>query len=246
MENGSDLGIKVGDLARRVGLTVRTLHHWDEIGLLRPSGRTPAGHRLYRTADIVRLHRIRSLRFLGFGLDEITRLLERPEKHLAASIRERLGELDRQIELARNLKSKLEVFARRLDNAEALDLDEMMSQLELMKMYEQHYTPEQLAQLEARRHQVGEATIAAAEQEWPRLIAEVNALKAAGVPATDPRMKPLAKRWTELVESFTGGDPGIAAAAQKVNEDPAMQQNQGLDASLFAYVREACAAFGKS
>lgn len=241
-----DIQLKVGELARRTGLTVRTLHHWDEIGLLRPSGRTPSGHRLYEAGDLARLHRIRSLRFLGFGLEDIARLLERPEQHLAALIRGRLAELDQQIELARNLKSQLEVFARRLERAEALSLDEMMNQLKLMKMYEKHYTPEQLAHLEARRRELGEETIEAAQQEWPRLIAEVTALRDAGVPATDPRMRPLAARWMELVKAFTGGDPGIAAAAKKVYEDPGMQQKSGLDPSLFAFVREAAAAAGRS
>lgn len=241
-----EMNLKVGELARRTGLTVRALHHWDEIGLLRPSGRTPSGHRLYEAADLARLHRIRSLRFLGFGLEDIARLLERPEQHLAALIHERLAELDRQIELARTLKSQLEIFARRLARSEAMSLDEMMNQMELMKMYEQHYTQEQLAQLETRRKELGEEAIEAAQQEWPRLIAEVKSLHEAGVPAADPRMRPLAARWMELVKAFTGGDAGIAAAAKKVHEDPAMQQKSGLDPSLFAYVREAAEAAGKS
>jgi DNA-binding transcriptional MerR regulator len=241
-----ELNLKVGELAKRTGLTVRTLHHWDEIGLLRPSGRTPSGHRLYEAADLARLHRIRSLRFLGFGLEDITRLLERPEKHLAALIHGCLAQLEEQIELARNLKSQLEIFARRLEKAEAMSLDEMMNQLELMKMYEKHYTKEQLAQLEARRQELGEEAIEAAQQEWPRLIDEVKSLREAGVPAADPRMRPLAARWMELVKAFTGGDPGIAAAAKKVYEEPAMQQQSGLDPSLFAYVREAAEAAGQS
>jgi DNA-binding transcriptional MerR regulator len=50
--------LKVGDLARRTGLTVRTLHHYDEVGLLKPSGRSDAGYRLYSQADVQRLHGI--------------------------------------------------------------------------------------------------------------------------------------------------------------------------------------------
>ncbi len=62
---------KVGDLAGRTGLSVRTLHHYDEIGLLSPSGRTGLGHRLYSAGDVLRLERIRSLRALGLSLEEI-------------------------------------------------------------------------------------------------------------------------------------------------------------------------------
>ena len=58
--------LKVGDLARRTGLTVRTLHHYDEIGLLKPSLHTESGHRLYTGRDVARLQQVLSLRQLGF------------------------------------------------------------------------------------------------------------------------------------------------------------------------------------
>ena len=63
---------KVGELAERTGLTVRTLHHYDAIGLLSPSGRTGSnhgsGHRLYTAADVARLQQILSLKMLGFSI----------------------------------------------------------------------------------------------------------------------------------------------------------------------------------
>ena len=71
-------GLKVGELARRTGLTVRTLHHYDEIGLLRPSQHMVSGHRLYTAADVARLQRVLSLRQLGFGLEEVRQCLDQP------------------------------------------------------------------------------------------------------------------------------------------------------------------------
>src|SRR5207253_6889404 len=72
---------KVGELAARTGLTVRTLHHYDAIGLLSPSGRTGSnhgsGHRLYTAADVARLQQILSLKMLGFGLEQIREYLTR-------------------------------------------------------------------------------------------------------------------------------------------------------------------------
>ena len=70
--------LKVGELARRTGLTVRTLHHYDEIGLLRPSLHTDSGHRLYTAADIARLQQVLSLRQLGLSLEEVRDCLDRP------------------------------------------------------------------------------------------------------------------------------------------------------------------------
>ena len=60
-------GLTVGDTAALIGVTVRTLHHWDEIGLATPSARTPAGYRLYTDADLQRLSRIIAYRETGLG-----------------------------------------------------------------------------------------------------------------------------------------------------------------------------------
>ena len=74
----SETALRVGELAKRTGLTVRTLHHYESIGLLTPSGRTEAGYRLYAAADVARLGQIVGLRQLGLALDEIRECLTRP------------------------------------------------------------------------------------------------------------------------------------------------------------------------
>jgi DNA-binding transcriptional MerR regulator len=63
--------LKIGDLAKRTGLTVRALHHYDSIKLLTPSARSDAGYRLYNHADIARLHQIVALRQFGLSLADI-------------------------------------------------------------------------------------------------------------------------------------------------------------------------------
>jgi DNA-binding transcriptional MerR regulator len=70
--------LKVGELAKRTGLTIRTLHHYDEIGLLRPSHHTQSYHWLYTAVDVARLQRVLSLRQLGFSLEEIAGCLDQP------------------------------------------------------------------------------------------------------------------------------------------------------------------------
>jgi DNA-binding transcriptional MerR regulator len=70
---------RVSEVARIANVTVRTLHHYDEIGLLQPSGRTNAGYRLYSADDLLRLHRIVVGRSLGLSLEEIRRSLDDPE-----------------------------------------------------------------------------------------------------------------------------------------------------------------------
>jgi DNA-binding transcriptional MerR regulator len=91
--------LTVGQVAERFGITVRTLHHYDELGLLSPSDRTRAGYRLYTDDDLTRLQHVVVYRRLGFALEEIALLLAHPETvedHLRrqrAAVTSRLGEL---------------------------------------------------------------------------------------------------------------------------------------------------------
>ena len=70
--------MNVGEVAALAGVTVRTLHHYDRIGLLSPSGRTSSGYRQYAPDDLDRLHQVLLYRELGFPLEEVATLLDDP------------------------------------------------------------------------------------------------------------------------------------------------------------------------
>jgi len=96
--------LTVGEVATLAGVTVRTLHHYHEIGLLEPSGRSQAGYRRYAEADLERLQRIRFYRELGFGLDEIKKVMSDggtdASAHLRrqhAMLRDRIRRLERMV-----------------------------------------------------------------------------------------------------------------------------------------------------
>ena len=100
-------GHRVGELAGATGLTVRTLHYYEEIGLLVASGRTPAGHRVYGDDDVERLYRICLLRRLGLPLDQIAKALDDPAWSLRSAMSAHLGELDRRLEAGARLRGRL-------------------------------------------------------------------------------------------------------------------------------------------
>lgn len=210
---------KVGELARSTGLTVRTLHHYDQVGLLSPSHRTASGHRLYGPEDVARLQQIRSLRELGFSLDEVREFLERPDASPRRVVRMHVERLREQIAMQRRLCERLEAIADSLDRAEEVSAADLLRTMEMMSMYEKYYTPEQLEELKQRRETVGEDRIREVEAEWPRLTAEVRAEMQNGTDPADPRVQELARRWMGLVREFTGGDPEIARAAKRLNEE---------------------------
>ena len=203
-------GWKVGELARRTGLTVRTLHHYDQVGLLQPSRRTPAGHRLYGEEEVARLQQIQSLRRLGFGLEEIRELLDRPEYSPARIVELHLERVREQIRLQQRLCERLEGIAARLRAAETVSADDLIRTIEAMSMFEKYYTPGQLEELRVRGEQMGPERMREVEAEWPKLMDEVRAEMERGTDPGDERVQALARRWSGLVREFTGGNPEIA------------------------------------
>ena len=101
-------GYSVGEVARSAHVTVRTLHHYDEIGLLRPSGRTTSGYRSYSDADLDRLQRILAYRQLGFPLDKIAAILDDPDVDPIDHLRRQRDVLTDRIEELRRMVAALE------------------------------------------------------------------------------------------------------------------------------------------
>jgi DNA-binding transcriptional MerR regulator len=204
---------KVGELAARTGLTVRTLHHYDAIGLLCPSGRTGSahgsGHRLYTGADVERLHQILCLKQLGFALEQVKEYMTRADYDPREVVRLHLANVRQQAAKLAALGDRLEALAAALDATECPSPDAFLETIEVMTMIEKYYTPEQLEQLKQRKEAVGDARIKEVEAEWPRLMAEVQAAMDAGTDPADPQAQELARRWVALVDEFTGGDPGV-------------------------------------
>ncbi|MBL1095220.1 MerR family transcriptional regulator [Streptomyces coffeae] len=102
------MSYSVGEVAGFANVTVRTLHHYDEIGLLSPGARTPAGHRRYDDADLDRLQRILFYRELGFPLEEVAVLLDDPDVDAQAHLRRQHKLLTDRIEKLRQMAAAVE------------------------------------------------------------------------------------------------------------------------------------------
>lgn len=229
----------IGDLAKASGLTVRALYHYDEIGLVVASERTPSGHRRYTPDDVRRLYQVRSLRQLGLGLEEIRAALSssdslRPlfEAQLAA-----LTVHGRQVEALRSRIAAL------LDGHTT---ESLLSTLELMSVYESYFTADQLNDMRARAAAMGAESVEALKASWLELVRQLREHLAAGTPAADPRVVELSRQWDALGAQFTGDDPAIKAAAQRSWDDhkAAISAQIGWPAEdgLLAYLAEARAA----
>jgi DNA-binding transcriptional MerR regulator len=239
-------GLKVGALAKRAGVTVRTLHHYDRIGLVVPTARSGAGHRLYGERDVRRLTQVVLLRGLGMSLDEIGRALGAGGRGhtIRELLRRRAALLRERVRAESELCERMEGLLRMMQTQRgSVAASDFLDLLEMITMTESYYTPEQLAQLKNRREVVGEEAIKSAERQWPELIRNMIAEMSAGTDPADPRVQLLARQWKQLVESFTGGDPGIAQSLGKIWKEKGSElmgkMKMGFDPKLFEYVGKA-------
>jgi MerR family transcriptional regulator, thiopeptide resistance regulator len=233
--------MKVGELAKQTGISVRTLHYYDEIGLLSPSGRTDADYRLYAEADIVRLQQIMSLRQLGFSLLEIKECLQSPNFSLHHTIQLYIARLREQIELSHKLLHRLEAIASHA--ATSITVDDLIQTIEAITMFEKYYTPEQLETLKQRRESFGEERIREFEVEWQELIEKARAEMEKGSDPASESVQTIARRWQELINEFTGGNPGIEQSLNTMYHHEGVEAaSRGMgDAALWEYMGRAIA-----
>ena len=85
---------RVGEIARIAGISVRTLRHYDDVGLLKPATREASGYRIYDDDSLLRLQQILIHRELGFSLDEIAGVLDNPKFDIAAALKRQRANLE--------------------------------------------------------------------------------------------------------------------------------------------------------
>jgi MerR family transcriptional regulator, thiopeptide resistance regulator len=233
---------KVGELAEVTGLTVRALHHFDEIGLLRPAGRSSAGHRLYAISDVRRLYRILALRQLGMPLNEIAASLDGRVDDLEPAVRGQLVQVEHQIGLQRQLHRRLRALLAAIEETPEPSIDELIAVMEAM-MRASYFTPDQLDRLRERHREAGDEGFARWQRRWTELAAAVAAHIGAGADPVDPAVQETARRWTDLMSHMTGGDRGILSAMYAAFDGKGPEAATGgvVSAEVWDYLKRAFA-----
>jgi DNA-binding transcriptional MerR regulator len=237
----------VGELARASGLTVRALHHYDEIGLLCPSERTASGHRRYTEADLRRLYRVRALRQLGLPLGEIAKVLADSVDDLT-TMREllvaQLGELAAHGERIGRLKEQIRGLLDQIDDSTMPGPNHFLATLEMSSVFETYFTQQQRDFLATRREEMGEEAIDAAKALFVDLVARIRQHQEAGTPVDDPEVRDLVARWDEMAGQFHGGDEQIKATSSRMWEENRAELDQRMGwqtnqaTNLVTYLRQ--------
>ncbi|MEU1239893.1 MerR family transcriptional regulator [Micromonospora parva] len=199
----------VGQVAKVAGVTVRTLHHYDEIGLLSPSGRTSAGYRRYDDADLQRLQLVLYYRELGFPLEEITAIIDDPAADPAAHLR-------RQHELLTVRLKRLQEMVTAIEFAmEATKMNIQLTPEERFEVFGDFSPEEHEAEAEQRwgdtdaYRESNRRASRYGKEDWLRIRAEnedwgrrIVALMAAGAPADSAEAMELAEEHRQLISRW--------------------------------------------
>ncbi len=214
------------EFAELAGVTVRTLHHYDRLGLLKPSGRTAAGYRLYGGKDLARLQQIVTLKFIGLPLAQIKDLLGSRTFDLGSTLR-----LQREImqEKRRQFDAALAAIAHaeRTISGNGPDWDALRRIVEVIEMQSnmdwtrKYYSEEAKAKI-AERNAADPDAAERGQHDWAVLIADVERALREGISPESECGHTLAARWKALIHAFTGGNAEVEAGLKGLYSD---QQN---------------------
>jgi MerR family transcriptional regulator, thiopeptide resistance regulator len=204
------------EFAELAGVTVRTLHHYDRLGLLRPP-RNGSGYRVYRERDLERLEQIVALKFLGLPLKRVGELLARDGRDLPQVLREQRAALE---EKRRMLDRAIRAIREAEREPTPALLRKIIEEIEMQENWtEKYYSPEARAKIEIRAQDWTPEKQQQATKAWLDLMADIEA--AMGDDPASERAQALVVRWRTLVAGFTGGDPQISAGLNKLYADQA-------------------------
>ena len=213
------------EFAEKAKVTVRTLHHYDRLELLKPYRRTAKGFRLYGENEFARLQQILTLRFIGFSLEQIKKILGRQSFVLSETL-----QLQRRVIEAQRLRLDLALEA--ITRAEkvcgqngSIDWESFNQIIEVINMEQntewtkKYYSESAQAKVEERKKLWSPELQERVTKDWNDLTADIEAAIAAGVKPADERAQTLAARWNALIEEFTGGDAEIREGLNKMYSD---------------------------
>lgn len=250
MEQNETTLYRVKEFAELAGVTVRALHHYDRLGLLKPSSRTGRSYRLYSDSDLARLEQIVVLKFLGLPLRQIGGLLrkgwtiadalQRQQRVLVEKRRQldqailAIGAAERSLQSAREPDWKL--FKHIIQEIE------MQSNTEWSKKY---YSDDAQAKVEERRALWSPELQERVTKDWSELFADIEA--SLGEDPASPKVQALAARWKELLAGFTGGDPEIQKGlntmyADQDNWPTEQKQKYQIRPEIMTFIQKAFAA----
>ncbi|WP_248489416.1 MerR family transcriptional regulator [Tsukamurella sp. PLM1] len=248
MNEGRPAERTVGAIARLTGVSVRTLHHYDEISLVVPSGRTRAGYRVYSDGDVERLHQVLMYRELGFPLEQIATLLDDPAADAMAHLEQQRKLLSERIDRLHRMVAAVEDMMNSKKQGVQLTAEEQT------EIFGDNWLGEEYAEEAEQRWGDTEAwkqsrnrTAQFTKDDWKRIKAEGDALEAAladglarGVAPGSSEANALAERHRAGIETYYDCDYAMQVnLVQMYLADPRFTQHyEDIAPGLTQYVHD--------
>jgi DNA-binding transcriptional MerR regulator len=221
-QSSRDARYRAGAFAELAGVTVRTLHHYDRLGLLRAK-RSGSGYRLYQAEDLERLEQIAALKFLGLSLTQIRQVLDGKPASLGQ-------ELARQRRAIREKRRMLDIALSSIEETEAAIREGKPTTVLLKRIIRsitmqnntdwmmQYYSPAAQAKIAAKAASFSPDMQAEISEAWKEYFRDLNALKKED-DRDGSRAAELAQRHRQLIAAFTGNDPEIESGLAALYRD---------------------------
>jgi DNA-binding transcriptional MerR regulator len=213
-------------------VTVRTLHHYDRINLLKPKHYDRNGFRLYGETEFARLQQITTLKFIGFSLNQIKEILKDKEFDLAETLALQRKILQAQRERLNLVLEAIGRAERVFNENGATDWESFNQIIEVINMEQnmdwtkKYYSESAQAKIEERKSLWSPKLQERVTRDWNELTRDIETAIADGVNPSDKRAQALAARWKGLIEEFTGGDKEIQEGLNRMYADQSSWQDK--------------------
>jgi len=199
----------IGDFSAKTGISIRTLHYYDEIGLLKPEKHPTSGHRIYKKQDIMTLQKIISLKFLGYSLEEIASLLG--ESNLSVSLNDTL---QLHLKALKEEKEKLELSIKAIKRVAAIleqegEVDSnllfpVIHAIQTENLQKEWMEKNKLADIGEELFRKSEKETADLDKSYVQMAKDLKALY--GKPVNDPKVQKMVNSYLKASFSFIGED----------------------------------------
>jgi DNA-binding transcriptional MerR regulator len=231
MDKAKKNGYLIREFAKLTRVTVRTLHYYDQIGLLKPSFEKPNGYRVYTDADLLKLQQIVTLKFMGFSLEDIRRLLDSKGYEAVKSLRVQAEAVKDEIARLRQASRAIEQVLTRLEKDGRIHRQKLIKIMEVIQMgedikktwHEKFFTEAEMKEFQEVGKAYSPEMIDSYQRRWKELIDEVKKNIQAD-PASEVAQS-LAKRWAELFNEAYGNHPHLKARIREAYTSGAVPQD---------------------
>jgi len=228
--------LKIGELADATGVTVRTLHYYDEVGLLKPVLVTEAGHRLYDIQSITGLYRIIAMKDMGFSLDEIKEFVTTKDIKIPELIEIQLYRVQEEIANKQILFSKLLKLKNSIQSNNDVSLEDFQEMLQFINLSaDKYFTSEQFDRLKENKQVLSEESEIGSE--WIAFISKLQNCYNKNLPKTDSSVQECIEFWKRITIKLIGNDKQMENSVLAFHSSPeSNQMKYGLNDDIYQYL----------